>query len=137
MRFKIALATTASAFLLSACGDSAGMESERLDNMNLTPEQREVAQAFVIGMKKDTGMPMLRGRDYGFAGCYAERVQMPVNLKRAHIAYLSDYAAADKDYYAFFARMNVGEEAAWDLFQRYEVAEQQCSAGAMVKQLLD
>lgn len=136
MRLKIAF-VAAAAFLIAGCGDADEAEGERLDRMNLTPEQREVAQAFIIGMKKDTGMPILRGRDYGFAGCYAKRVQMPVNLKRAHIAYLSDYAQADEDYYAFFARMNVSEEAAWDLFQRYEAAEQQCSAGAMVKQLLD
>ena len=136
MRLATTLAATA-AFMLSGCGDTQQAEGERLDRMNLTPEQREVAQAFIIGMKKDTGLPILRGRDYGFAGCYAKRVQMPVNLKRAHIAYLSDFAQADKDYYAFFARMNVDEQAAWDLFQRYEAAEEQCSAGAMMKQLLD
>ncbi|WP_066555650.1 hypothetical protein [Croceicoccus bisphenolivorans] len=135
LRKFAALAGLAPALLvLSAC-DGLADDSDRFDNLNLTSEELEVAQALVTGFKKETGLPILRSREYGRAACYSRMVEMPDHLKRAHLAYLADYPEADADYYGYFAKMGVSETDAYEVYQRFEVADEKCSADALVRKL--
>ena len=120
---------------LAACSaeDRAQMEQDKLDSFDLTPKQYEIAQALIEGYKKDTGMPLLRSRDYGRAACYAKTVNMPALYERAHLLYLKNYPEADKDFYGYFARQGIGENMAWEMSQKFQGAYDNCSAGALLK----
>ncbi|AKM10829.1 hypothetical protein [Croceicoccus naphthovorans] len=122
---------------LGACNlDTESMEADKFASMNLTPEERAVAEALVAGFKKDTGLPILRSREYGRAACYAKTVDMPDHLRSAHLAYLANYTEADADYYGFFARRGLGEQNAYEVFQRYEAADRKCSAGGLLGRII-
>jgi len=121
--------------LLIACSDAqrSEMEAEKLESFNLTSAQREIADALVIGYKTDTGLPILRSRDYARAACYAKEVRMPARFKRAHILYLSSYPEADKNFYPFFKRHGVSDQVAYDMSQIFQKAYDQCSFSALLK----
>ena len=84
---KRTVALLAAGLALTACSaeDRAKMEKDKLESFELTAKQYEIAQALIEGYKKDTGMPMLRSRDYGRAACYAKMVNMPAMYERAHL----------------------------------------------------
>jgi len=128
----------ASMMVIAACSpaDRAEMEKNKLESFELTPKQYEIAQALIEGYKKDTGMPMLRSRDYGRAACYAKTVSMPAMYERAHLLYLKNYTEADKDFYGYFARQGVGEHMAWEMSQKFQSAYDKCSTGALLKKRL-
>jgi hypothetical protein len=129
------VAITALAVTLGACGgvDTEQMEAEKLEQMELTNEQRIIAEALIAGQKKETGIPVLRSRDYAAAGCYAKTVQVSRGQSRAHEAYLRDYAEADKDFYAWFKRQGVGEQEAYAISQAVHAALDECSLGSLLK----
>ncbi len=124
-----------SVLALTACSQTerAEMEKNKLESFELSSKQYEIAQALVEGYKKDTGMPMLRSRDYGRAACYAKTVNMPAMYERAHLLYLKNYTEADKDFYGYFARQGIGENMAWEMSQKFQGAYDKCSTGALLK----
>lgn len=135
MKYILAMATILTA---AACGsvDPAEMEARQFEKMNLDARQREVAGALVEGYRKETGRDLLRSSDYGRAGCYALKVEMPSRFHSAHVAYLKDYTEIEKTYYEWFARRGVGEDDAWTIGQKVTETLDQCSAGALVKELI-
>lgn len=112
--------------LCAACSPPDG--GEVLDGLNLTSSQRAIADALIEGQLKASTIPMLRKRDYLAAACYAQKVDIPAHLGHTHRAYLANFTEADSDYYGFFARQGVSEQAAYSIFERYEAAMEQCSA---------
>ena len=137
MNYRIMIALII-AMSLAACSaqDRAQMEKDKLASFELTAKQYEIAQALIEGYKKDTGMPMLRSRDYGKAACYAKTVNMPAMYERAHLIYLKNYPEADKNFYPYFARHGIGENMAWEMSQTFQGAYNQCSTGALIKKRL-
>ena len=132
-------ALCALAFLLiAACSaeDMAEMEADKLGGMNLSPAERAIAEALVEGFKKETGAQMLRSRDVGRAACYAKSVKMPSQFARVHALYLKDYSAVDGDYYGWFRRQGVSDEAAYKFFGHVEEGFNACSIGALAKKRL-
>lgn len=110
---------------LAACSAPDG--GDVLDRLELTSEQRAVADAFVEGQLAASPLGMLRQRDYLYAGCYAKEVAMPSRYRAAHLAYLANYTEADEDYYGFFAGYGLDEEQAYAVFERFETADGKCS----------
>lgn len=106
------------AITLSACsaGEIAEMESDKVDKMNLSASERVIAEALVEGYKKETGAPMLRSRDYAHAACYAKNVKMPTHFARVHAQYLKDYSSVDRDFYGWFRRQGVSDDAAYKFY---------------------
>lgn len=118
-------AITSCALAAGACSPPDG--GEIFDKANLTSSQRATAEAMIEGQMKASVIPVLRQRDYLMAACYATKVDMPNEYSQAHRAYLADDGQADEDFYGFFARYNLSEEAAYSLYERYEAAFKECS----------
>lgn len=120
---------TALCLSLVACSaeQRAQMEAEKLESFDLTVDQRAVADALLVGYKAESGMSILRSRDYARAACYAKNVDMPKSYERAHLLYLENYGEADNDFYPFFRRHGVDENTAWEMSERFRVAYERCS----------
>jgi hypothetical protein len=103
------------------------MEAEKLESFDLTVDQRTIADALLVGQKAETGLPMLRSRDYVRAACYAKSVDMPKSYARAHLLYLQNYSEADRDFYPFFQRQGIDEQTAWAMSEKFRVAYEKCS----------
>lgn len=114
---------------LVACSaeQRAQMEADKLDSFELTTEQRAIAEALVVGYKAETGMAMLRSRDYARAACYAKTVDMPSRYREAHLLYLENYGEADKDFYPFFQSRGIDDNTAWEMSERFTAAYDECS----------
>lgn len=114
---------------LTACSaeQRAQMEAEKLESFDLTVDQRTIADALLVGYKAETGLSMLRSRDYARAACYAKSVDMPRRYARAHLLYLENYDEADEDFYPFFQRQGIDENAAWEMSEKFRVAYEKCS----------
>ena len=114
---------------LAACSaeQRAEMESEKLESYDLTVDQRAIADALLVGYKAETGLPMLRSRDYARAACYAKTVDMPSSYARAHLLYLRNYGEVDKDFYPYFNREGIDDNTAWEMSENFRVAYEKCS----------
>ena len=114
---------------LTACSaeQRAEMEAEKLESFDLTVDQRAIADALLAGYKAETGMSILRSRDYARAACYAKNVDMPRSYARAHLLYLENYDEADKDFYPFFDRHGIDDNTAWEMSEKFRVAYEKCS----------
>lgn len=126
------------AFLLAACSaeDRAQMEADRLDKLELSDDERTIAEAYLVGWKKAARRDMLKSREYAQAACYAKSVKMPSSLHRAHLLYLEDYTAIDKDYYAFFKSKGISDSAAERMGNIYVETFESCTLGAMMKRAM-
>ena len=102
------------------------MEAEKLESFDLTVEQRTIADALIVGYKAESGLPILRSRDYARAACYAKNVDMPRRYERAHLLYLEHYGEAEKDFYAFFQRQGIDDDTAWGMSERFRAAYDKC-----------
>ena len=109
------------------------MEADKLAQFELSESETEIAEAFIAGMKIETRRPLLRSQDYARIACYAKTVDMPRRMERAHMLYLKDYVAADKDYYGFFGGHGINDQLAYDMGTIYRTAWEDCSLGAMMK----
>ena len=112
------------------------METDKLESMDLNRAQMEIAEALVMGMKKDMGTPIMRSQDYGRAGCYAKTVEMPDTYYKAHMLYLRDYDTIDKDYYAYFKANGVTDDTAWKMGEIVAKTYDDCGIGALLKKRL-
>jgi hypothetical protein len=54
---------------LAACSaeQRAQLEADKLESFDLTFDQRAIADALVVGYKAESGVPILRSRDYARA----------------------------------------------------------------------
>jgi len=114
---------------LAACSaeQRAQMEADKLESFELTDGQRAIAEALIVGYKAETGLSMLRSRDYARAACYATKVDMPRSYERAHLLYLENYGEADKDFYPFFQGHGIDDNTAWEMSEKFRVAYEACS----------
>lgn len=103
------------------------MEAEKLESFDLTVDQRTIAEALLLGQKEESGLPLLRSRDYARAACYAKSVDMPKRYARAHLLYLKNYGEADRDFYPFFEHQGIDEQTAWDMSEKFRAAYEKCS----------
>ena len=129
MRYVAMIAT------LGICACSPADGADVFEKMNLTDSQRKTAEALIEGQLAASVIPVMRQREYLYAGCYAKRVEMPASYEKAHRAYLANFTEADNDYYGFFAKHGLGEEAAYSVFERYEAADKQCSGTGLLDRL--
>jgi hypothetical protein len=138
-RTRLSIVVAAVCIGIAGCsaGQRAEMEADKLAQYDLSASQTDIAQAFVAGMKIENNTPLLRSRDYARIACYAKSVEMPARMKRAHLLYLENYVEADRDYYPFFARQGIGEQLAYDMFEIYRAAWDECSLGRMMKKRLN
>ena len=120
------------ALALGAC-DMAQMEADSLDSMELTDQQREVAEALIVGYKKERGNIPLRSRDIAHAACYARSVRIASSYHDVHLKYLRDYTAIDKDFYPWFRRQGMSDDAAYKLAQWVQEGFEECTMGALLK----
>jgi len=123
--------------LLAACdADLEQMEAGKLDSFGLSEHERAIAGALVEGYKKETGMPILRSREYARAACYAKSVEMLSSHNNAHLAYLRDYTAIDENFYPWFTAQGISEQDAWKIGERVRKGYADCSVGALIKKRL-
>ena len=135
---KIITTILVSTLALTACSaeQRAEMEGEKMEQFDLTSDQREVADALVQGYKNDTGMSLLRSQDYARAACYAKTVKMPSRFYRVHLLYLKNYTEADSNWEGFFGKHGADVNAAYDMGQIFQKGYDQCSTGALIKKAL-
>lgn len=109
------------------------METTKLESFDLTPDQRVVADALVTGFKAEMGLALLRSREYARAACYAKKVVMPRKYKKAHLFYLANYDAADRDFYPFMQKRGVTDIDAWEMSKVFRLAYEQCTLSGALK----
>lgn len=127
-RTHLLLATIA-AFALAACGGGGQpSEDETLDAIELTDDQRVIAEALLEGYRKETGAKTIGADDIARAGCYARNVDIPAQFRDVHKLYLADYAAIDADFYPWFEMHGVSTEDAWDIAERVRKGFEACAA---------
>lgn len=116
--------------LFAACGgDRTGSASAKLDDMQLTADQRVVAAALVEGFRSETGEGSLSDAEIERAACYAREVDMPAAFDDVHAQYLADYTAIDQDFYTWFKEKGVSMEDAWDISKRVKAGFEACMVG--------
>lgn len=135
---RIAFAWPLAALVLAACSaeDRAQMHADRLDRFELSGDERVIAEAYLVGWKKAARRDLLKSKEYAQAVCYAKSVKMPSSLQRAHLLYLEDYTAIDKNYYAFFKSKGISDSAAERMGNIYVETFKNCTPGAMMKKAL-
>ncbi len=129
-RLRILPAALAAAIALSACGgDQSAKDAEKLDGMDLSSDQRAVAEALIDGFKSETGTNAVTDAELERAACYAKNVDMPDAFADVHKLYLADYAAIDEDFYPWFEENGVSMDDAWDIAERVKEGFEACSVG--------
>lgn len=125
-------ALTGAGMLLVAC-DTEKMEGDKLDSMDLSEKERQVAEALVEGYKKEMGTPILRSRDYGHAGCYAKSVRMPSSYHNVHLKYLRNYTEIDNDFYPWFRSQGLSDDTAYKISEYVQAGFEECTVGNLLK----
>lgn len=128
----------ATSLALAGCdaADFAKMETDKLTQMGLTPEQMSVAKALIEGYKKEVGRPVIRSRDVMRAGCYAKTVDLPAHHSRVHKLYIADYAVIDQNYYPWFNKQGIDDQTAYEIGNKVTAAYEECSLGSQIRKRL-
>ncbi len=125
-RAQIILATIAAAGLAACGSDKPPSEEATLDAVDLTDEQRAIAEALLEGYRKETGETEVGAADIARASCYAQNVDIPAKHIDVHKQYLADYTAIDADFYPWFETHGVSMDDAWDLAERVKMGLEAC-----------
>ena len=117
---------------LIAC-DMEKMEADRIDQMELDPAQRAIAEALIEGYKKEINSKTLQSREYVRAQCYALSSKMPTHYHEIHIAYLKDYTKIDLSYYEWFRNHGYDDGTAKRIGDWVLAAWEECTFDALAK----
>lgn len=118
-------ALVVAALALTACAESDPRQ-DAIQKYALTEAQIPIMDAFLQGLARESATATSRRTREEIAACYAARHTVPARWLRLHIAYISDYPNADKDYYAWFAARGVSEADAYAIWQGVDAPSKDC-----------
>jgi hypothetical protein len=126
----LSIGVYAGLFGITACsGEMFTPEAKRADaikTFNLTTAQIDIMDAYYQGISKDDPEPAMSRRWTRIAACYASQIEIADKYDIPHRDYIRDFAAVEKEYYEWFQRRGIGQDAAYDLGERVRKTSDKC-----------
>lgn len=130
MRTSLMLCTIGILVALSSCGSEAftpeAKRADAIDKFKLDKNQIEIMDAYFEGMTKTGKEDKFTRRWTRISACYASRINVDQKYYTAHMGYIRDFEAVERDYYPWFARRGVSENAAYELGQKVKKTSDFC-----------
>ena len=117
---------------LSSCSSETftpeAKRADAIEMFKLTSAQTDIMDAYFEGLSKSGEEGKFTRRWTRIAACYASRVVISQKYDIVHRAYIRDFEEIEKDYYSWFQRRGVGEDAAYEIGQKVKKAADFCHA---------
>ncbi|NNC36710.1 MAG: hypothetical protein EX271_09285 [Acidimicrobiales bacterium] len=130
MRTSLTLCVLAALIALSSCGSETftpeAKRADAIEKFKLTPAQTDIMDAYFEGMTKKSPEGKFTRRWTQIAACYAARINIEPRYDVVHRDYIRDFEAVEKDYYPWFQRRGVSDDASYELGNKVKTASDFC-----------